>query len=133
MRKAIEGWTAKILLILLIGGFAMWGVSGSMLGGANSNTIAQVGETSISIREFLSSYNRNMNEMQQRFGRRLTQEEARLYGVESRTLSTLVSFGVLAEFARVFKYIQRGLVGFRRNGHLRCPTPQGLMGGNAFF
>ena len=101
MRKAIEGWTAKILLILLIGGFAMWGVSGSMLGGANSNTIAQVGETSISIREYLAAYNRNMNEMQQRFGRRLTQEEARLYGVESRTMSTIVSFGVLDEFARV--------------------------------
>ncbi|MEP0943820.1 MAG: SurA N-terminal domain-containing protein [Rhizobiaceae bacterium] len=101
LRTASEGWTAKILLVLLIGGFAMWGVSGSMLGGANSNTVVQVGETSISIREYLAAYNRNMNEMQQRFGRRLTQEEGRLYGVESRTISNIVSFAVLDEFARV--------------------------------
>ena len=100
LRIASEGWTAKILLLLLIGGFAMWGVSGSMLGGARTNTVAQVGETPISIREYLVAYNRTMNEMQQRFGRRLTQEEGHLYGVESRTMSNIVSFAVLDEFAR---------------------------------
>ena len=78
----------------------MWGVSGSILSGANSNSVAQVGETNVSVREFLASYNRNMNEMQQRIGRRLTQEEGRLFGVEARTMSNVVAFAVLDEYAR---------------------------------
>lgn len=100
LRLFISGWVAKALLILLVGSFALWGVSGSILTGANSNSIAQVGETSVTVRAFLSAYNRNMNDMQRRLGRRLTQEEGRLFGVEARTLSNVVSFAVLDEYAR---------------------------------
>ncbi len=100
LRSFVTGWVAKGLLVLLVGSFALWGISGSILSGANGTSIAQVGETTVTVREFLSAYNRNMNDMQRRLGRRLTQEEGRLFGVEARTLSNVVSFAVLDEYAR---------------------------------
>jgi peptidyl-prolyl cis-trans isomerase D len=101
LRSFVGSWVAKILLVLLVGSFALWGVSGSMLGGSNANSIAQVGETNVSVRQFLSSYNRNMADVQRRIGRRLTQEEGRLFGVETRTLGNVVAFAVLDEYARL--------------------------------
>ena len=100
LRSFVSGWVAKVLLVLLIGSFALWGVSGSILGGANSTNVANVGETPVTVRTFLSTYNRNLSDIQRRIGRRLTRDEARLFGVESRTLSNVVSFATLDEFAR---------------------------------
>ncbi|MGI9366634.1 MAG: SurA N-terminal domain-containing protein [Rhizobiaceae bacterium] len=100
LRAFVGSWAAKVLLVLLVGSFALWGVSGSILGGTNANTIAQVGETNVTIREFLATYNRSMNEMQQRIGRRLTQEEGRMFGVEANALSNVVAFAALDEYAR---------------------------------
>ncbi|MEP1208377.1 MAG: SurA N-terminal domain-containing protein [Rhizobiaceae bacterium] len=100
LRSFVTGWVAKILLGLLVVSFGVWGISGSILSGANSNVVAQVGETNVTVRQFLSTYNRNMNEMQQRLGRRLTQEEGRIFGIEARTMSNVVAFAVLDEYAR---------------------------------
>ncbi|MEE9314672.1 MAG: SurA N-terminal domain-containing protein [Rhizobiaceae bacterium] len=100
LRSFISGWVAKLLLVLLIGSFALWGVSGSILGGTDTSAIARVGETTVGVREFLSAYNSNMNEMQQSAGRRLTREEGRVFGVESRTMNRVVFFATMNEFAR---------------------------------
>lgn len=101
LRSFVGGWTAKILLVLLVGSFALWGVSGSMLAGADANTVARVGETKITIRDFLTVYNTNMNELQRQAGRRLTREQARLFGVESQALTNVVAYATLDEFARL--------------------------------
>ncbi len=101
LRSFVSGWVAKVLLVLLIGSFALWGVSGSILGGAHSNSVAQVGETNVSVRDYLTAYNRNMNDVQRRIGRRLTRDQARVFGVEARTLSNVVSFAALDEYARI--------------------------------
>lgn len=101
LRNFVSGWVAKVLLVLLVGSFALWGVSGSILSGANSTNVAEVGETNVTVRQYLSAYNRSMNEMQRRMGRRLTRDEARLFGIEDRTLGNVVSFAALDEYARV--------------------------------
>ena len=100
LRNFVSGWTAKILLILLVGSFAVWGVSGSILGGADTNTVATVGETKVSITDYLNSYSRNINALQQQAGRRLTREEGRIFGVEQQTLGNVISGATLDEFAR---------------------------------
>ena len=100
LRSFVGGWIAKILLVLLVGSFALWGISGSIFGTSYSNSVAQVGETHVSIRDFVTAYNRNMNDMQRQAGRRLTRDEAKIFGVENRTLSNVVSYAVLDEFAR---------------------------------
>ncbi|EFL90254.1 SurA N-terminal domain-containing protein [Ahrensia sp. R2A130] len=101
LRGFVTGWTAKILLILLVASFALWGITGSILSGGDTTSVAAVGETKVPVREFLSAYNRNMNEVQQRAGRRLTRDEARIFGVEQRALGNVVAWATLDEFARV--------------------------------
>jgi len=101
LRSFVGGWVAKILLVLLIGSFALWGVSESILGGANTNTVATIGETKVTTRDFLSTYNRNLSQVQRQTGRRLTREQARVFGIENRTLSSVVAYASLDEYARI--------------------------------
>ena len=42
MRQAASGWTAKVLLGLLIASFAIWGISGQFFG-YGTGTVATVG------------------------------------------------------------------------------------------
>ena len=100
LRSFVTGWVAKLLLILLVGSFALWGVSGSILGGADATTVATVGETKVSANTFVGVYNRALGETQQQIGRRLTRDQARIFGVEGRALGQLVSWATLDEFAR---------------------------------
>jgi len=103
LRSFVSGWVAKALLILLVGSFAMWGVSGNILGNSDTSTIAQVGETKVSVREYLNAYNSNMSEVQTQAGRRLTRDEGRIFGVEERALSNVVTTATMDEFARTQK------------------------------
>lgn len=100
LRKFVSGWVAKILLVLLIASFAVWGLADGVFGGADANTVANVGETRVTTGEFLSTYNRNINQLQQQAGRRLTREQARVFGIEQRSLGTVIAYATLDEYAR---------------------------------
>ena len=102
LRTFIKGWTAKILFLLLVGSFALWGTADQAgHGGAGGYTVAEVGGTKVSPSEFIATYNQSLNTMQQRFGRRFNQTEAQAFGVPAQALGTVVSFATLDEFARV--------------------------------
>jgi len=100
LRSAVGGWVAKILLVLLVASFAVWGVSGTILTAGSSNSIASVGETNVSIPQFIAAYNRSRNAMSRQIGTRLTQKQARAFGVEQRTLTDVVTSATLDEFTR---------------------------------
>ncbi|MFD0917520.1 SurA N-terminal domain-containing protein [Pseudahrensia aquimaris] len=100
LRNFVGGWTAKILLVLLVASFAVWGISGSILGDANSNTVASVGDTDVPVADYVATYNRNLNLTSRQIGRALTQEQARMFGVEQRTLTDVITAATLDEFSR---------------------------------
>jgi len=100
LRSFVGGWVAKILLVLLVASFAVWGVSGTILTAGSSNSIASVGETNVSIPQFIAAYNRSRNAMSRQIGTRLTQKQARAFGVEQRTLTDVVTSATLDEFTR---------------------------------
>jgi len=100
LRSFVRSWVAKVLLILLVGSFALWGIEGGIFGGS-STSVASVGETKVSANSFIGIYNRALGETQQQIGRRLTRQEARVFGVEGRALGQLVSWATLDEFARL--------------------------------
>ena len=99
LRNAARGWTAKILLLLLVGSFAVWGVSGSMLQ-SGSNSVITVGDTVVTPNEFRLAYDRQVAEMSRRYGTRLTTEQARAVGVPEQVYSQLIAGAVLDEQAR---------------------------------
>lgn len=98
LRKAAGTWVAKLLLILLVLSFAVWGISGQFLGGAG-NSVVSVGDTDVSINEYRLAYDRQVSVMSQQFGTRLTREQATALGIDNQVLAQLVAGAVLDEQA----------------------------------
>jgi peptidyl-prolyl cis-trans isomerase D len=94
MRRGAVNWLAKILLGLLIVAFAMWGNYGR-------GTLARLGNTEISVDEYRQAYQEEMASITRRLGgRRLTPEQAKMLGVEQRTLSRLIGAAAIDSHAR---------------------------------
>ncbi|MCB1416518.1 MAG: SurA N-terminal domain-containing protein [Nitratireductor sp.] len=102
LRNATRGWVAKLLLILLVASFAVWGVSGSLLSGSASSVIS-VGSTRVTPIELRLAYDRQLNQLQRQLGSRLTREQADAFGLTGSVISQLVSGAVLDEAGRKMK------------------------------
>lgn len=98
LRKGAQGWVAKLLLILLVAAFGVWGISGSMFD-TIGNSVVTVGDTTVSPTEYRLAYNRQLGQLGQQLGTRLTSEQARAFGVPQRALSQLVAGAALDEQA----------------------------------
>lgn len=101
LRSAAGTWVAKALLLMLVVSFAVWGISGRMMGSiAGHHTVVSVGGTSVSVNEYRLAYDRQINVLSQQFGQRLTKEQAKTFGLDRQVLAQLVSGAVLDEQAR---------------------------------
>lgn len=100
LRGFSKGWVAKILIALLIGSFAIWGVSSSILFGPAANVV-QVGDTNITAQEYRFAYDNQLNAMSQQAGRRITRQEADIFGLRNSVLSQVTSGAVLDENSRI--------------------------------
>ena len=99
MRRGAAGWLSKLLLGLLVVAFAVWGVPDFR--GFGRGTLARVGSTSISVEDYRQAYQDELASIQRRMGgRRLTTEQAKLLGVEQRTLSRLIATAAIDTHAR---------------------------------
>ena len=100
MRRGATGWIAKILLLVpLVIAFSIWGI-GDVVRRTGTEAVARVGKTDILADEFQRVYQTELNQMSQQFGRRLTPEQARMIGLESRVLSRLIGTSALDQKAR---------------------------------
>jgi peptidyl-prolyl cis-trans isomerase D len=99
LRAAVGTWVAKVLLFLLILSFAVWGISGQIVGGSGT-TVVTAGETTVSATEYRLAYDRQLAVLSQRFGTRITREQAQALGVDGQVLAQLVAGAVLDEQAR---------------------------------
>lgn len=95
LRDMSRGWVAKILLGLLVLSFAVWGIADVFRSDLTGATIVSAGDQKIDGQQYRFAYERELNVLSRQFGRRLTSEQARALGVESRVLSTLVTGVVL--------------------------------------
>ena len=100
MRSAAGTWVAKLLLLLLVVSFAIWGISGRMLNQFGGDTVVTAGGTSVSGVEYRLAYDRQLNVMSQQFGQRLTRDQANALGIDNQVLSQLIAGAVLDEQAR---------------------------------
>lgn len=100
LRDAAKTWVAKLLLLLLILSFAVWGVSGQILGGGGGNVVMEAGESTITAQQYRLAYERTVRANSEQFGTRLTREQARLLGIEEAVRARMVGTVVLDEQAR---------------------------------
>ncbi len=100
LRNAAGTWVAKLLLLMLVLSFAIWGITGKMMEGHGGNKVLTAGGTSVSINEFRLAYDRQANLMSQQLGQRLTRDQMKAFGLENQVLAQLVAGALLDEQAR---------------------------------
>ena len=98
IRKASKNWLGRAVLTVIMGilvlSFAIWGI-GDMLRVTGSTFVAKVGKTEISAETFRNSYNTTLEQVSQQLRRRLTNDEARAFGLDRQVLSRLISEAAL--------------------------------------
>ncbi|MBO3760232.1 peptidylprolyl isomerase [Ciceribacter sp. L1K22] len=98
LRNAARTWVAKLLLLLLVVSFGIWGVSSSIIADT-SNSVITVGNQSVSASEFRLAYQRRLAELSRQFGTQLTTEQARALGVVNQVYAQLSAGAALDELA----------------------------------
>jgi peptidyl-prolyl cis-trans isomerase D len=103
LRRAGQSIVGKIIATVLFGilivSFAIWGI-GDIFRATPQNVVAKVGRTEISVDQFRTAFNREIQRLNRRFGGRLTTETARSFGFDRQVLGRLVNEAVLDEEAR---------------------------------
>ena len=98
LRKAADTWVAKLLLIVMVFAFGIWGVQASIFAGTSS-AVVTVGDQKVSDTEFRIAFNNVVNMISQQFGTRLTLEQAKMFGAEQMVYGRLVSGAALDQLA----------------------------------
>ena len=102
MRRGVGNWLAKVLLGLLI--IAFCGLGHRRLRAQGRQVApAKIGDTEITADQYRRAYQEEMNAISRRLGRRLTPEQAKLFGVEQSALARLVNAAAIDQHARELK------------------------------
>ncbi|MDR6758209.1 peptidyl-prolyl cis-trans isomerase D [Mycoplana sp. BE70] len=99
LRKGAQTWVAKALLLILVASFGVWGISSSLVTGTSS-AVVTVGDVKVSPTDFRLAYERQIASLSQRFGTRLTSEQARAFGVENQVFAELIAGAALDQLSR---------------------------------
>src|SRR5262249_7698503 len=83
----------------LIVSFGIWGIA-DIFRGFGQSTLAKVGHTEISTNEFRQIYTDKLQQLGRQFGRPLTAEQARAFGIDRQTLQQTIAEAALNEEAR---------------------------------
>ena len=121
IRKASSNWLGKAIMSVVMGvlilSFAVWGIA-DIFKGFGQSTLAKIGKTEISTEQFRQIYTDKLQQFGRQFGRPLTAEQARAFGLDRQVLqqtrpdALLVSSFDGADIARVRRAI---------TGHFEVP------------
>src|ERR1700676_113183 len=103
MRKASSNWLGKTIMAVVMGvliiSFGVWGIA-DIFRGFGQSTLATVGRTEISITEFRQLYTEKLQQIGRQFGRPLTADQARAFGLDRQLLQQTIAEAALDEEAR---------------------------------
>jgi peptidyl-prolyl cis-trans isomerase D len=101
-REKIVKWGTQLLFGILLLSFVGWGI-GDYLGysaGSRNLSVATVGNTSISTRDFQTVMQQQMTRMRQVLGDNFGAEQARAMGIEDNVLQSMIQEALFVEGAR---------------------------------
>jgi peptidyl-prolyl cis-trans isomerase D len=98
MRRGAKTWVAKLLMIILVASFAVWGVA-DMTNIGGSTAVASVGSTEIEAMDFQRAYNRELQQLSRQMGQPVDRDFAAQIGLPTQVLSRMISDAVLTESA----------------------------------
>jgi peptidyl-prolyl cis-trans isomerase D len=103
MRKASSNWLGKTIMSVVMGvlivSFGVWGIA-DIFKGFGQSTLAKIGHTEISTDQFRQLYNDRLQQIGRQFGRPLTPDQARAFGIDRQVLQQMVAEAALDEDAR---------------------------------
>lgn len=103
MRKASSNWLGKTIMAIVMGvliiSFGVWGIA-DIFKGFGQSTVAKVGSTEISLNEFRQIYTDRLQQISRQFGRPLTPDQARAFGLDRQVLQQTIAEAALDEEAR---------------------------------
>jgi peptidyl-prolyl cis-trans isomerase D len=103
MRKASSNWLGKIVMAVVMGvlivSFGIWGIA-DIFKGFGQSSLAKVGGTEISTDQFRQIYTDKLQQLGRQFGRPLTMDQARAFGLDRQVLQQTIAEAALDEEAR---------------------------------
>ena len=103
MRKASSNWVGKTIMAIVMGvliiSFGIWGIA-DIFRGFGQSTVAKIGRTEISLNEFRQIYTDRLQQISRQFGRPLTPDQARAFGIDRQVLQQTIAEAALDEEAR---------------------------------
>jgi peptidyl-prolyl cis-trans isomerase D len=103
IRKASSNWLGKIVMATVMGvlivSFAVWGIA-DIFKGFGQSSLAKIGKTEISTEQFRQIYTERLQQLGRSFGRPLTSEQARAFGLDRQVLQQTIQEAALDEEAR---------------------------------
>jgi peptidyl-prolyl cis-trans isomerase D len=103
MRKASSNWLGKTIMAVVMGvliiSFGIWGIA-DIFRGFGQSTVAKVGHTEISLNDFRQIYTDRLQQIGRQFGRPLTPDQARAFGLDRQVLQQTIAEAALDEEAR---------------------------------
>ncbi|MCA1427024.1 MULTISPECIES: SurA N-terminal domain-containing protein [unclassified Bradyrhizobium] len=103
IRKASSNWLGKIVMAVVMGvliiSFGIWGIA-DIFKGFGQSTVAKIGSTEISLNEFRQIYTDRLQQISRQFGRPLTPDQARAFGLDRQVLQQTIAEAALDEEAR---------------------------------
>ncbi len=88
-----------LVMGVLIISFGVWGIA-DIFRGFGQSTVAKVGHTEISLNEFRQLYTDRLQQIGRQFGRPLTPDQARAFGVDRQVLQQTIAEAALDEETR---------------------------------
>jgi peptidyl-prolyl cis-trans isomerase D len=91
LRQQAASWVVKLLLLLLVVSFAIWGIGDVFFRGGRNPTVASVGGSDISAGELAENFNRALSNLQRRLGGNIDRQQAIRLGLMQQTLQDLIA------------------------------------------
>jgi peptidyl-prolyl cis-trans isomerase D len=103
MRKASSNWLGKIIMATVMGvlivSFGVWGIA-DIFKGFGQSTLAKIGRTEISTEQFRQLYTEKLQQIGRQYGRPLTMDQARAFGLDRQVLQQVIAEAALDDNAR---------------------------------
>jgi peptidyl-prolyl cis-trans isomerase D len=103
LRNASSNWLGKTIMTIAMGAlivsFGVWGIA-DIFRGFGQSTLATIGHTEISITEFRQLYTDKLQQIGRQFGRPLTADQARAFGIDRQVWQQTIAEAALDEEAR---------------------------------
>jgi peptidyl-prolyl cis-trans isomerase D len=103
MRKASSNWLGKIVMATVMGvliiSFGVWGIA-DIFKGFGQSTLAKIGRTEISTEQFRQLYTEKLQQIGRQFGRPLTMDQARAFGLDRQVLQQVIAEAAFDDNAR---------------------------------